>query len=276
LESIRKIKIPVPRKIEEQQKIVAILWSVDQQIKITQMRIHGNQKIKKALMQKLLTKGIRHTRFKQTEIGEIPEQWNIDELGKIVDVIKRGPSQATNNEKKGIGYITSDCIDDNNILNFNSIKYLDELLIDDKNKYYIKSNDIIINCVNSPEKIGKVAMYEGNDDKYIIGFNNFALTINHNINPHCVKYILMLSEISQQIKKKLKPAVFQVSFSSSDLLSIIIPLPNTRFEQDYIVSILSNVDAKIENDLHIIQELDSLKKGLMSDLLTGRLRVKVN
>jgi type I restriction enzyme S subunit len=119
-------------------------------------------------------------------------------------------------------------------------------------------------------------MYEGNDDKYIIGFNNFALTINHNINPHCVKYILMLSEISQQIKKKLKPAVFQVSFSSSDLLSIIIPLPNTRFEQDYIVSILSNVDAKIENDLHIIQELDSLKKGLMSDLLTGRLRVKVN
>ena len=61
--------------LAEQRKIAAILSSVDDAIEKTQAVIDQVQVVKRGLMQELLTRGLpgRHTRFKQTEIGEIPE-----------------------------------------------------------------------------------------------------------------------------------------------------------------------------------------------------------
>ena len=63
--------------LSEQRKIAAILSSVDDAIEKTQKIIDQAQLVKRGLMQILLTRGLpgRHTRFKQTEIGEIPEEW---------------------------------------------------------------------------------------------------------------------------------------------------------------------------------------------------------
>jgi len=67
----------------EQRKIAAILSSVDEAIEKTEAIIEQTEKVKKGLMQQLLTKGIGHTKFKKTEIGEIPEGW---ELKKVEEV----------------------------------------------------------------------------------------------------------------------------------------------------------------------------------------------
>ena len=60
-------------------KLAAILSSVDDAIEKTQAVIDQVQVVKRGLMQQLLTRGLpgRHTRFKQTEIGEIPEEWGV-------------------------------------------------------------------------------------------------------------------------------------------------------------------------------------------------------
>ena len=65
--------------LPEQRKIAAILSSVDDAIDKTQAVIDQVQVVKRGLMQELLTRGLpgRHTRFKQTEIGEIPEEWDV-------------------------------------------------------------------------------------------------------------------------------------------------------------------------------------------------------
>ena len=74
----------VPR-LPEQRKIAAILSSVDDAIEKTQAVIDQVQVVKRGLMQELLTRGLpgRHTRFKQTEIGEIPEDWRVVRVGQI-------------------------------------------------------------------------------------------------------------------------------------------------------------------------------------------------
>ncbi len=46
--------------------------------------IEQTRKVKQGVLKRLLTKGIAHTRFKQTEIGEIPEAWEIGILGEVV------------------------------------------------------------------------------------------------------------------------------------------------------------------------------------------------
>lgn len=69
----------------EQRKIAAILTAVDEAIEATQAVIEQLQVVKKAMMAELLTRGIpgRHTRFKMTEIGEIPESWEVVQLGDV-------------------------------------------------------------------------------------------------------------------------------------------------------------------------------------------------
>ena len=72
----------------EQRKIAAILSSVDDAIEKTQAVIDQVQVVKRGLMQELLTRGLpgRHTRFKQTEIGRIPEEWEVVELASVASV----------------------------------------------------------------------------------------------------------------------------------------------------------------------------------------------
>ena len=82
--AIRSFRVAVPPP-HEQRKIAAILSSVDDTIEKTQSVIDQVQIVKRGLMQKLLTRGLpgRHTRFKQTEIGEIPEEWGLMSLGDV-------------------------------------------------------------------------------------------------------------------------------------------------------------------------------------------------
>ena len=78
--------------LNEQRKIAAILSSVDAAIEKTQVVIDQVQVVKRGLMQELLTRGLpgRHTRFKQTEIGESPDCWQVVVLDEVLEGIEAG------------------------------------------------------------------------------------------------------------------------------------------------------------------------------------------
>jgi type I restriction enzyme S subunit len=84
-QEIGSIELPVP-PLREQKKIAAILSSIDEAIETTQAVIDQLQVAKKAMMTELLTRGLpgRHTRFKQTEIGEVPEEWSVFTVGELL------------------------------------------------------------------------------------------------------------------------------------------------------------------------------------------------
>ena len=71
---------------EEQHKIASILSNVDELIQKTDQVIEQTQKLKKGLMQRLLTKGIGHDNFKDTSIWEIAEGWKVQTLSSISDL----------------------------------------------------------------------------------------------------------------------------------------------------------------------------------------------
>ena len=80
-EQIKNFKFPYPNE-KEQQRIAAILSKVDELIQKTDQIIEQTQRLKKGLMQRLLTKGIGHAKFKKTAIGDIPEEWEVSYIGK--------------------------------------------------------------------------------------------------------------------------------------------------------------------------------------------------
>ena len=83
--------LPLP-PLPEQQKIAAILSSVDDAIRATEAVIEQTRRVKQALLQELLTRGIGHTRFKRTEIGEIPAGWGVSALRTLIADIVPGKS----------------------------------------------------------------------------------------------------------------------------------------------------------------------------------------
>lgn len=89
LEDWLRYEVPLP-PLPEQKKIAAILSAVDEAIQATEAVIAQTRRVKEGLLQDLLTRGIGHTRFKQTEIGEIPEEWEVRRLGRLAEFVTSG------------------------------------------------------------------------------------------------------------------------------------------------------------------------------------------
>jgi type I restriction enzyme S subunit len=91
VENVGVCKLPLP----EQKKIASILTSVDEVIEKTQSQIDKLQDLKKGTMNELLTRGIGHTEFKDSELGRIPKSWEVkhlNEVAKVVDCKHRTPT----------------------------------------------------------------------------------------------------------------------------------------------------------------------------------------
>jgi type I restriction enzyme, S subunit len=268
---IKYLKVPVP-SLGEQQGIAEILRTIDKTIITQEHIIQKTELLKKGLMQELLTEGIGHSEFKETPMGEIPTTWDSLKLGKIVSKVKRGPSKSTNDQGKGYVYLTSGYLQ-NDTIDFSNKKYRDDELKNAK-PYFIEKNEVIINCVNSLEKIGKAAVFDGFSTPVMIGFNNFALSIETNqVIPEYLKYYFVTKQFNNYIKRISKPAVQQVSFSSKDLLRISVYLPPVE-EQMEIVNILNNIENIRDQNIIHKSNLIELKKGLIQVLLSGEVRVK--
>lgn len=275
LEEIRELIIPIPT-IKEQEKIASILSTVDEQIDNVDALIEKNKELKKGLMQTLLTKGIGHTKFKKTEIGEIPDEWSIKTIGDVINLIKSGLSRSLKDEDIGIP-----CIRSNNINNYkldkSDLKYW--FLEDNKGAnikdYILSEGDILVNFINSLAQIGKTCLYKDIGRPVIYTTNIFRMNLNEQIILNKYFYYISQTEMyNNGIKLIAKPAVNQASFTVADFKLIKISVPPIN-EQIRIVSILSEVDEKIEEHENKKKKLEELKKGLMQQLLTGMIRVTV-
>lgn len=256
--------------LKEQEKIASILSTVDEQIDNVDALIEKNKELKKGLMQTLLTKGIGHTKFKKTEIGEIPEEWEIKTIEQISNIVGRIGFRGYNKTdivEKGKGAIT---IGPSNIENNKFIE--DNLTYLSWEKYYespeiqVENGDILLVKTAS---VGKVIYIEELNKKATI---NPQLVILKNIkcNAKYLYYTMINSKFQSDIKKASAGGVM-LTLTHGNINSIKIALPRLD-EQEKIALILSEIDEKIEGYENKKQKLEELKKGLMQQLLTGKIR----
>ncbi|MED1043999.1 restriction endonuclease subunit S [Bacillus mycoides] len=268
-----KLPIVIP-SLQEQSKIVSILSSVDETIEKTEAIIEQTEKVKKGLMQQLLTKGIGHTKFKKTEIGETPEEWEVKTLGTIGTWSGGGtPSKQEpsywSKEKQVIWVSPKDMY--SNIITSSEDYITEKGLREKKLKLLPKGTILFVTRSGILRNRVPIALA---GDSLTINQDLKALQVASNIDYDFIFYTLLaLNDSIRTSCVKTGTTVESIDFQS--LKEFLIPVP-TLSEQKEIVKIIGTYYKKLENEKGYLEYLGSFKKGLMQLLLTGKVRVKVD
>ena len=247
--------------LKEQQKIAEILSSVDAAIEKTEQVIAKTEEVKKGLMQQLLTKGIGHTEFKQTTIGEIPVEW---EAIKAKDIFSN--VSIKNNYNEELLSVTQE----NGVV---PRKDLESRVTMPEGS--VKSYKLVV----PGDFIISLRSFQGGLElSKIRGIVSPAYTILQSqieIDEEYFKYFFK----SMWFINRLNSAVIgirdgkQISYSVfSDLYFPIPPLN----EQRRISNILNNIDKRLDIEKGYLNQQQQIKQGLMQQLLTGKTRVKID
>jgi len=261
---------------QEQEKIADILTTVDGAIDKTAQVIEKIKKLKKGLMQKLFTRGIGHKRFKKTEIGEIPEEWDVVPLSKTL--IGHKSRYGVYKERRLYGEGTQILkIGDVFQKDFYSGEKTQRLMLSEKEllSNEIFQNDILMAVASVKlEGIGEAMYVLRLNEKIAFDHNLANIRTDHNkCNPKFLFYTLK----SRIIRKRIESLCTKVGttfLKASEIDKFLIPVPPLN-EQHQIAEILFELDAQIEKESNHKKQLETLKTGLMQVLLTGKLRVAV-
>ena len=251
--------------LKEQQKIADILSSVDAAIEKTEQVITKTEEVKKRLMQQLLTKGIRHTEFKQTEIGEIPVEWSVNRFKDLVSF--SGGAQPPRKEfvfKPREGYIRLIQIRD--YKNDKYATYIPKELA----KKLCDATDIMIGRYGPPI----FQILRGIEGTYNVALIK-AIPDEIYLNKDYLYYFLQRQDLFNLIDHLSQRSSGQTGIDMEALNNFGFPLPQLE-EQMEIVKIIRNIENKIHTEKIKYSKLNAVKTGLMQQLLTGKVRVKID
>ncbi|MFH5796316.1 restriction endonuclease subunit S [Clostridium perfringens] len=259
---LKKLKVIVPSEYE-QKKIAEILSTVDEQIENTEKLIQKNQELKKGLMQQLLTKGIGHTEFKKTELGEIPKEWKVQkfkDISKVSQGLQIAIEERFREFKQGrLPYIT--------------IQYINDKSNSD-NEYFIENYNENVVCYESDilmTRTGNTGIVITNE--YGVFHNNFFKVDfdKTKLNKDFLVYYLNTPFIQNLIIRYAGTTTIP-DLKHSDFYKLPVLVPKIE-EQKKIALILSSIDKRIEQYKDKKEKLEEVKRGLMQDLLLGKIRV---
>ncbi|OYD16056.1 hypothetical protein CH333_04465 [candidate division WOR-3 bacterium JGI_Cruoil_03_44_89] len=266
-ERIENFKILFP-PLPEQQKIAEVLSTVDEAIEKIEQAIEKSERVKKGLMQELLTKGIGHKEFKDTEIGRIPKEWGVVKLGEI-GALQYGFTASSEKTDTGIKFLRITDIKEDGSIGWDEVPYC---TINDSGfkKYKLNESNILFARIGSTT--GKTC-YVGRDIKGVFASYLIRLLPTKNINTKFLYFFTQSSIYWAQVNRR-KEGQLKKGLNAAVLSQLEIPLPQL-LEQQKIAEILDTVDKRLGLLKDKKQKFERIKKGLMNDLLTGKRRVKV-
>lgn len=264
--------------LPEQQKIAAILSSVDDVIEKTRAQIDKLKDLKTGMMQELLTKGIGsggvpHTEFKDSPVGRIPEGWDVVSLGTLASFVtsgSRGWAQYYSDSGPlfiRIGNLTREHIN----LRFDDCVYVSPPESAEGKRTQVQLGDVLISITADLGVIGVVN--ESIGEAYV----NQHVSLVRLDQPEAARWVghFLAFENSQKQFVANNDAGAKSGLNLSAIRNTLVAMPETE-ERQRIVEALDAVDGEIAKKRQKVQHVMRMKKALMQDLLTGKVRVKVD
>lgn len=286
-EYLKRIKIH-SCTFKEQQKIAAILSTVDSVIEKTQASIDKYKAIKQGMLHDLFTRGIdlktgkirprledAPKLYKKSPLGMVPKEWDVKQLGDVTEKIGSGVTPTGGSEvyiSAGVLFIRSQNVLRGS-LSLDDVAYISSDVDDSMEYSRVKPFDVLLNitgasigrCAYFPEKLGSANV---NQHVCIIRFPNakehLALFGSEYLN----------SSFGRNQISKSTAGGNREGLNFQQIKSFMFPVvPTKELEK---ISLLIMRQSKIYSvELKNYKKLVSIKSGLMEDLLSGKKRVKV-
>jgi restriction endonuclease S subunit len=284
---IKKFKLAFPSTTVEQRHIAQVLSDTDSLIVSLEKLIAKKEAIKQGTMQQLLTgkrrlSGFAKSKeFKQTEIGSIPEDWEVKIMREVFDfypnnTYARNCLNYSEGEYQNIHYgdvlikfpAILDCYKE-------EISFVNKGIKFDFSKYKICEGDVIIADTAEDETVGKtIEVYNIGNKKIVSGLHTILCRPKaERFASRYLGYFMNFSLFHDQLLPFIT-GIKVSSISKSSLKNIYVVIPS-RDEQTAIATILSDMDAEITALHKKLDKYRALKQGMMQQLLTGKIRLAV-
>jgi type I restriction enzyme, S subunit len=282
LSTLKTLRLWVP-PLPEQRRIAEILDAADDAIRQTEQVIAKLKAVKAGLLHDLLTRGLdaegrlrdpeaHPEQFKDSPLGRIPNEWRTVNLETIAELITSGSrGWAAYYSQQGpiflrIGNLTREHIN----LKLDSLVHVRPPLGSERVRSAVQEGDILISITADLGIIGVIP--PGFGEAYV---NQHIALVRVNpamANPRWVGTYLAGAELAQKQFYRLNDMGAKAGMNLPTTGAVLVALPPMH-EQKTITTIIDAQDARIRTEEVALHKLRQVKRGLMDDLLTGRVRV---
>jgi type I restriction enzyme S subunit len=271
---IARVRFAVPAQVDEQAAIARILDAVDTVLERTCAAVERAREVKRALTQRVLAEGLRGERQRKTAIGPVPQSWQVVPLSDVIAEFQYGLSVPMD-QRGNLPILRMGNIQDGDVA-LTDLKYvsLPERVIA---PCLLKRGDVLFNRTNSQEWVGKVGIYRHDTPSVFASYLIRVIPKAPEIDNYYLGHVLGAYSAQCRIKRYATPGVQQVNINATNLGKVLIPIPVGAaglMEQQEIAALLEAARAVVSSYEPILAAQQSLKKALMHDLLTGRVRVR--
>lgn len=271
--------------LSTQRRIAQILSTCDAVIEKTQAAIDKYKAIKQGMLHDLFTRGIDPTTgklrpkyedapelYKESKLGMVPKEWGVERLENLC---AEKPTYGINAAAVDFThqlptYIRITDIDEEGNFSKTGRKCVDSPF---SSNYFLKKGDLVF--ARTGATVGKTYLY--NEADGLLVFAGFLIKITPDSAMLDSNYLKFLTETSYYLNwvGLMSQRSGQPGINGNEYGGFLVPKPDLT-EQKNIAAKLLTIQSKIKTEQSYFHKLQSIKQGLMNDLLSGKKRVKVS
>jgi type I restriction enzyme S subunit len=273
LNSAKLDAIPVMLPAESEQAAIArTLDAVRHAIALSQAALDKAEELKAAAMSELFMCGLQRSAAKDSEIGPIPESWDIVRLGQIREWLQYGTSVRCTTARSSrpvlripnlqAGQVTTADLKFANLSDVQASPYL----LEPGDLLFVRTNGVL-------DRLGACAVYNGEPKGALFASYLIRARLKPRVVPRFVAYFFGSERGSALVAGRATPAADgKYNLNTGIIDSLPIPVPPTVGEQEDIVAALEAIDQKIASIRQKQAALDALFRALLHKLMTGEIR----
>jgi type I restriction enzyme, S subunit len=261
--------------LPEQKKIAHILSTVSRAIEAQERIIQTTTELKKTLMHKLFTEGLRNEPQKQTEIGLVPESWEVVELGEVINLFAgyafksvEGVSESSTQLLR-MGNLYQNTLD----LNRSPIYYPDSFA-DAHKRFVLKEGDLVMSLTGTSgkEDYGFTVRIPKTDKTLLLNQRVTRIDItDHRLQKDFAHHFLLSRKFLDYLYPTAK-GMKQANLSTNAMKKLQVVLPS-EVEQSEIAACFKLLDQKVVVVGQKVAALQDLFRTLLHELMSGKILV---
>jgi len=304
---VPRIRFAIPQKVATQQKVARILQTVDRAMEKTEALIEKYQQVKAGLMHDLFTRGLwtqeeldrgdhqgtpveatakvgrlRPTReeapqlYQETTIGWIPGAWKLRPAGEFISRIDAGkspecPDRPAAPDQWGVLKVSAVGRD---VFRPIENKVVEQLELC-RTELLINAGDLLITRSNTPALVGMVCRVDVDYGKLMLSDKTLRLVL---IKDSSVGSFVLWALRTPLSRKQIEieatgSSSTMKNISQNNIQSILIGVPTSPIERKEIAARLDTAQQKGTREQEHLAKLETIKSGLMHDLLTGKVPI---